>query len=669
MHFLNRSVENGALLTYMTAPNATPGFLPSADDLLDVQSAPPGQPALMAETQTVTFHQPLKLQSGEVLPTFTLAYQIYGTLNRDQSNAILVCHALSGDAHAAGVDPATGKPGWWDNMIGPGKGMDTNRHFVISCNCLGGCKGSTGPSSINPATGKPYAREFPVITMADMVEAQKRLVDHLGIRTLLAVIGGSMGGMQVLEWAVRFPDRVRAALPIATTTRLNAQAIAFNAVGRNAILSDHHYQDGRYYPQSGGHEPGPDEGLSIARMVGHITYLSEESMHAKFGRRLRERDKFGFDFQNEFSIETYLDYQGNKFVERFDANSYLYITKAMDYFDLACWSLEGTSAVTSQHDELSLLTAVLTRVQARFLVVSFSSDWLFTPAQSRVLVNALLTAQKDVSYCNIQSPYGHDAFLLEPQALGRLISGFLAGVEGKTGEGQGAGGKGREVKGHVVVPVGTGSATRTTPRTSASPPTDPLRVDYDTIENLVEPGSSVLDLGCASGELLYRLIRDKNVRGCGLELEQESVIRAIEKGLTVHQCDIDAGLPQYRNQQFDYVILSQTLQVTRRPDVVIKEMLRVGRRGIVSFPNFGHWKSRLQLAFAGYSPRTEFLPFEWYDSPNIRFLSLLDFEHFCRQSGAKILERIPLVGWSRERVRWWPNLRAEEAVYLLAGGE
>ena len=291
-------------------------------------------------------------------------------------------------------------------MVGPGKGIDTNRYFVICSNILGGCKGTTGPSSINLATGKPWALDFPVITIEDMVKVQKRLIDHLGIQRLLCVLGGSMGGMQVLEWTARYPEMIVSAIPIATTARLNAQSIAFDAVGRSAILADPHFAGGQYHEG-----PVPDRGLAIARMVGHITYLSEQGMHEKFGRQLRNSDCYSYDFSNEFSVETYLDHQGHGFVGRFDANSYLYITRAMDYFDLgADWGGLGPA---------------LARTEARFLVVSVSSDWLFPTSRSRLIVSHLQAAGKEVTFSEIDSPFGHDAFLIESETLGNLFDAFF----------------------------------------------------------------------------------------------------------------------------------------------------------------------------------------------------------------------------------------------------
>jgi homoserine O-acetyltransferase len=361
---------------------------------------------MIVETQFVRFDS-LSLDCGATLSPVDVAYETYGALNAARSNAILILHALSGDAHAAGISHESGKPGWWDNMIGPGKAFDTDKYFVICSNVLGGCRGTTGPSSINPATGAPYAMSFPVITIADMVRLQKTLVDHLGIQRLLAVTGGSMGGMQALQWAVAYPDQVAAAIPIATTARHSAQQIAFDEVGRQAIMADPDWNEGNYY----GGQP-PARGLSVARMVGHITYMSDESMREKFGRRLRDKDKFGFDFSVDFEVESYLRYRGSQFVLRFDANSYLYITKALDYFDAA----EGCAS----------LAEAFRPTQARFLVVSFTSDWLYPSYQSQEIVKALRSLNRDVAYCELASNYGHDAFLVDIGEQTEVVRGFLA---------------------------------------------------------------------------------------------------------------------------------------------------------------------------------------------------------------------------------------------------
>lgn len=369
----------------------------------------------IVSTQYFTFAEPpneLQLECGRKLGPITLAYEVYGEMNQDRSNCILILHALSGDAHVAGrhAPPEPDWPGWWDPMVGPGKAFDTRKYCVICSNVIGGCKGSTGPSSIDPATGKPYGMRFPIVTIPDMVNAQKALIDHLGIRRLMCVVGGSMGGMQVLQWTVAYPDMVRLAIPIATTARLSPQSIGFNAVGRQAIMADPNWNDGDYY----GREI-PRRGLRIARMIGHITYLSDKSMHQKFGRGLQDKSEPDYDFTNEFQVESYLAYKGDSFVERFDANSYLYITKAMDYFDLSQPSGD--------------LRKELARAKAAFLVISFSSDWLFPPYMSKEIVSALRRNNLDVSYAEIQSDYGHDAFLKEVDTLSSLITSFLEYAE------------------------------------------------------------------------------------------------------------------------------------------------------------------------------------------------------------------------------------------------
>lgn len=354
------------------------------------------------------FDLPLHLRSGGALERFTLAYETYGTLNRDRSNAILICHALSGDAHVAGYHSShpDEKPGWWDEAVGPGKMFDTDRYFVICSNVIGGCQGSTGPSSLAP-DGQPYGLRFPAVTVADMVAAQRHLLDHLGIPRLFAVAGGSMGGMQALQWAVDFPDRVGAVIFVASTPRSSAQHIAFNETGRQAIYADPNWNNGDYY---GG--PAPTSGLAVARMLAHITYMSETSLEHKFGRDLHAGERIPYTFARpEFSVESYLAYQGDKFVRRFDANSYLYITKAIDYFDIGA--------------DYGSLRAALERTRAPFLVTSFSSDWLYPASQAQELVGALRELGRDVEYHHVEAPFGHDSFLVEVDRMAHLVGGFL----------------------------------------------------------------------------------------------------------------------------------------------------------------------------------------------------------------------------------------------------
>jgi homoserine O-acetyltransferase len=360
----------------------------------------------VVETRSFTFAGPPKemvLESGRTLGPVTLAYETYGKLNRDKTNAILVAHALSGDAHAAGLHEGDSAPGWWEVMIGPGKAFDTERYFVICSNVLGGCKGSTGPSSTHPLTGKPYGLDFPVITIADMVEAQRHLVDHLGIEKLLCVTGGSMGGMQALQWVASYGERVRSAIPIATALKHSPQQIAFDEVVRQSIMADPAWRQGEYYKYG-----QPDKGLAVARMIGHITFMSDQSMEEKFSRRLRN-GQYNFDFKAEFEVEGYLRNRGDNFVRRFDANSYLYITKAMDYFDLSGGRLIPNGKV----------------LPTRFLVISFKSDWLYPSYQSQEIARELKMKQADATYCELPSTYGHDAFLLEVEGQTTLIRHFL----------------------------------------------------------------------------------------------------------------------------------------------------------------------------------------------------------------------------------------------------
>ncbi len=359
-----------------------------------------------------TFAEPpdeMVLESGAKLGPVTIAYETCGELNRDAGNAILVCHALSGDSHVAGYYATDdSKPGWWDIMAGPGKGIDTDKYFVVCSNIIGSCMGSVGPPTMNPGTGKPYGSDFPMVTIGDMVDAQKALMEHLGIRKILAVIGGSVGGMQVLQWCVRYPEMVVAAIPLATTTKHSALAIAFNEVARQAIMSDPDWSNGDYYDGT-----KPATGLAVARMIGNITYLSDESMRLKFGRRLQNKSDFSYNFDADFQVESYLRHQGAKFVERFDANSFLFITRAADYFDLE-----------KQHGEGSLVKA-FANARAKFLVVSFTSDWLYPTYQSKAMVKAMKKNDLDVSFCEIKAQWGHDAFLLPNERLDIMMKGFL----------------------------------------------------------------------------------------------------------------------------------------------------------------------------------------------------------------------------------------------------
>ena len=586
--------------------------------------------------QTVTFSEPLALEQGGQLPGVTVAYETYGRLNPRCDNAVLICHALSGDSHVARHDEDD-LPGWWELAVGPGKPIDTDQYFVICPNLLGGCRGTTGPNSVNPETGRSYGPDFPVITVGDMVELQRRLVERLGIQRLRAVIGGSLGGQIALAWATRFPDWLAGTIALATSPRLTSQAMAFDVVGRNAILRDPAYQDGQYY----GSGPGPTVGLSIARMLGHITYLSQEAMSRKFDTQRLQPRQVQTQFETRFSVGSYLAYQGDKFVERFDANSYLTLTMAIDLFDLG--------------DSPQRLTESFRGSKCRWLMMSFSSDWLFPAFQSQEMVKALIAEGKPVSYCNVKSNCGHDAFLLadELPIYGEMMRAFLANLDGDP-----------------VVAAEDSSEDTAEDEIRCQDPTSIFhrrRVDYDSIVGLIEPGESVLDLGCGTGGLLARLRR----KGCrqivGLELDERAIVSCVRRGLDVIQNDLNLGLSAFTDQQFDIVVLSQTLQAVLDVQRIVAEMLRVGRRSIVSFPNMGFWKLRKFLSEEGRAPRAgTLLGYNWYDSPNVRFLSIADFEDFCREKGITIHQRIALDSETGCEVHDDPNLNADMAIVVFS---
>ena len=578
--------------------------------------------------QSVNLDQPLALELGGQLAGVTVAYETYGKLNAARDNAILVCHAISGDSHVARHDEQD-DPGWWDIAVGPGKPMDTNRYFVVCPNLLGSCRGTTGPGSLNPATGKPYGRNFPAITVGDMVEVQRRLLDKLGISQLLAVVGGSLGGHQALTWAIRHPERVRGVVGLATSARLTSQALAFDVVGRNAILRDPHFHGGQYYERP----EGPAVGLALARMIGHITYLSAEAMTEKFeADRLKPRD-VAIQFEKRFSVGSYLGYQGAKFVERFDANSYLTLSVAMDLFDLG-----------STPEELA---TAFRNARARWLVVSFSSDWLFPPEQSRDIVNALIANKAAVSYCNVQSSCGHDAFLLPDDlaVYGEMTRAFL----------------------DQLAPTPN---ARPALKDEAQGPTSIFhqhRLDYERIAELIPPGASVLDLGCGSGTLLAGLRETNHRRLVGVELDEQKILTAISRGLDVIQADLNKGLPAFADRQFDCVVLSQTLQAVQDVERVLTEMVRIGRTCIVSIPNFGYHRLRTMLAETGRAPKSAgVLRYEWYNTPNIRFFTIADFEDFCREKHIQVHRRIALDTEARTEVFEHPNLNADLAIFVIS---
>lgn len=572
-----------------------------------------------------------KLENGGTLPELQVAYETYGRLSESADNAVYICHALTGDAHVAGYHAADDvKPGWWNAMIGPGKGIDTNHFHVICANILGGCMGTTGPSSVDPRTGKPYGSSFPSITIPDIVNVQQLLLSQLGISRLAAVVGGSLGGMQVLEWSIRFPQMVEKCVCIASGMNLSAQALSFDIVGRNAITADPAWANGDYYQN----EQKPDQGLAQARMIGHITYLSSENMKRKFGREKKEIQVPLPRFATSFQIESYLDYQGTKFVNRFDANSYLHITEAMDVFDL-------TENVEEPADAFRNVDS-----KTRFLVVALSSDWLFPPEQSLQLARALLRAGKRVSYCLLRSPYGHDAFLVEIDHLAEVMRSFLESPDHPA------------LAAQISKTTGEPLAGRGSTDKKNADTTD----DFTFITERIKPKTRVLDLGCGDGRLLCELFAFKNISGIGMDIDLANIIAVIRNGLDVFQCDLDAGLSSIPDKIYDYAILSQTLQVVRKPRQLLNEMLRVARMGIVSFPNFGNWHHRLRLGLTGKMPVSNSLPFEWYDTPNIHLSTLRDFRTLCALDRIRITEEtcIPRDFLDKVFVRiGWRNLGAD----------
>jgi homoserine O-acetyltransferase len=579
-----------------------------------------------------TSREPLKLELGGLLPEITVAYETYGELNKDRDNAILICHALSGDSHVARHD-SQDDPGWWDIMIGPGKAIDTERYFVICPNALGSCRGTTGPNSRNPETGKRYGADFPTITAADIVETQRRLLDHLEVPRLLCAIGGSMGGHQVLTWAIRYPDRVAGAVTLASCARLTTQALAFDVVGRNAIRRDANYKDGQYVDK----DTLPAAGLAIARMLGHITYLSPESMREKFGADRLQPREFATEFEKKFSVGSYLAYQGDKFVERFDANSYISLSLAMDLFDLGQTEEE--------------LMASLHGSQCRWLIVSFTSDWLFPPEQSQQMTNALIALDKPVSYCNVVSDCGHDAFLLQDElpVYGELVRAFLNNIHNGIPRGL----EDDDLYAHAPASI-FGSLHNP-------------RIDYQQIVSLIHPEASVLDLGCGRGSLLVKLRANGNQNLMGLELNEEDVVSCVQRGLDVVQADLNTGLAPFSDGQFDYVVLSHTLQAVFDVERVVTEMLRVGRRSIVSFPNFAYYKLGKMLTEQGKSPVSSgLLRHAWYNTPNIRFFTIADFEEFCQERRIRIHKRIALDTEEGRVVSENANLLADMAIFVLS---
>ena len=550
----------------------------------------------VVERKTMRLELPsggLRLAYGGVLKEVEVAYEECGAPLGD-ANAVYICHALTGDAHVAGIKPGEEKPsGWWEEMVGPGRAFDTRKYHVICANVLGGCSGTTGPMSTNPDTGRPYGSSFPQYTFDDAVDVFRLFLRQLGVKKLAALVGGSYGGLQVVNWMTRFPDDMEKVCLIATSASLNTQAIALSVMSRNSITDDPKWRGGDYYLEGDG--KGPKAGLAAARQLAHITYLSRELLQQKFGRRLQEnfvnappeeraeRDRL---FKTYFQIESYLDYQAMKFLRRFDANSYLHITRSMDLSD-PC-------------DRFGSLDAALARVKAKTLVVSYENDILFPWWQSKEIVASLMRSKKDVSYCHLESGTGHDSFLTDIDDLSKLVGGFLSGRSVKVMKWQ--------------------------------------RRLYRNIVKMVRPGSHVVDIGCGDGTLLNVLREDLGVRGDGVEIDVERFEEALADGHDVFWEDADEGLETVPDRHYDTAIVSDTLQEVKNPRGLLHEALRIADEAIVTFPNFAAYRIRLTLALTGRLPVSKQLPFQWYDTPNIHCITLKDFQALCDKEGIEIKE-------------------------------
>ena len=541
----------------------------------------------------------LKLAYGGVLKEIEVAYEECGAPN-DGYNTVYICHALTGDSHVAGIRPGEEKPsGWWEGMIGPGRAIDTNRYHVVCANVLGGCSGTTGPMSTNPDTGRPYGSAFPQYSFDDAVDVFRMLLKQLGVKKLAAVIGGSYGGVQVVNWMTRYPEEMEKVILVATSANLNTQAVAFSVMSRNSITDDPAWKGGDYYAEGeaeGKCGEGPRAGLASARQLAHITYLSRELLQQKFERRRqanfveapeserRERDRL---FKTYFQIESYLDYQAGKFLRRFDANSYLHITRSMDLSD-PC-------------DRYGSLDEAFARVKAKTLVVSYANDILFPVWQSKEIVQSLMKSHKSVSYCHLESGTGHDSFLTDIGHLSKVVGGFLSRREVKVTESQ--------------------------------------KREYRSVVKMVKEGAHVIDIGCGDGSLLDVLREVRKVRGDGVELDIERYEEAIADGHDMLFDDVDEnGIECAPDGHYDTAVVSDTLQEVKNPRGLLHEALRIADEAVVTFPNFAAYRIRLTLALTGRLPVSKQLPFQWYDTPNIHCITLKDFKALCDAERIEIVE-------------------------------
>ena len=569
--------------------------------------------------------KPWKLNRGE-LPELVVRYEVYGQMSELKDNVILICAPLTADAHAAGYHSITDKvPGWWEPIIGPGKAIDTNKFCVICSNNLGGCKGTTGPASINPQTGNPYGSQFPHISIDDMVQVQQALVQKLGIKNLAAVVGGSMGGFMAMKWAIDYPEMVKKCIIIATTTRLSTQALGFESVGRSMIVNGPEFNGGDYYqnPDEQICVQGPVTGLSHARQLAHITYLSAIALERKHARH-RKREANPDKFQTGFAVETYLEYQGQKFLQRFDANSYLHITWAMDQFDL--------------EEEYGSLAQAFSSIDAEVLNINLSTDWLFPPPESRLISLELLNQQKIVSSVELDTPYGHDGFLLKDMPdLSSVMGSFLDKEQQE-----------HSLESHDLMKQ---------------------RKDYLWLEKVITPKSRVLDLGCGDGTLIDALWHAHKICGVGMEKDLNSINACLAKNVPVLQWDLNHGLSDIADDSFDFVIVNKTLQEVEQPVTLLREVLRIAKKAVINFPNFGYWRVRNALMFRGRMPKSRHLPHEWYDTPNIHLFTYRDFQRISESEGIRIEKKHYIsdgfLGKTLNKLGY-ANLGAEQVVALIS---
>ena len=581
----------------------------------------------MVETHTLTLSLPeggFRLEEGGSLPRVDVAWESCGLVKPENDNVVFICHALTGDAHVAGrYANENESSGWWESIVGPGKAIDTNRYRVICANVLGGCKGTTGPSSVNPATGRPWGSAFPRFTIGDTVEVYRSLLRELGVTHLAGLVGGSFGGIQVCEWLAAHPNEVDKAVMIASGAALNSQALAFDIVGRYAIPLDPHWHGGDYYDRP--FEDRPNVGLAQARQVAHITYLSLDLLNRRFGRKQQEDwlakgaewlEAHAAKFGTTFAIESYLRYQAKKFIARFDANSYLQITHAMDRYDASV--------------KYGSLDEVCRRITAKLLLVSISGDWLFSEEQSRNIAAAMLRQGKDVSYSHLDIKVGHDGFLTHTKELGKLMGAFFASV-----------------------PTEVSSEKRQ---------------KLAPIVEMIPEGGQVLDTGCGSGSLLT-LLREKKVRGTGIEIDFGKIVDGVRGGLNVLYEDADEGLGLLPDAAYDVAVLSETLQTVKRPREILVKILDKAKEAVVTIPNFASIGIRLHLLLTGRMPVGSELPFEWYDTPNTHFFTFHDFRALCAKEGIEIKTvRAEANGWFGRLLLalGFVNLGADRVICRLA---